>query len=106
MTAPYSKAQQLHKVKKKQDRKVKKAELEARVKFILSKEFCQICGSDDLDYPHHAEFGLAKKDDRTLINICVPCHRHIHQIGFPIHGLSRIDTIKIGWENNEEFINS
>ena len=100
------KKDQLFKNKKKQDRKVSKKELENRVKFILEKEVCQVCEtSTDLDYPHHAVFGFSKKDDRTMINICVKCHRDIHTKGFPVHGKSREDTVKIGWKNNEEYMN-
>lgn len=102
----YSKEDQLKHNKKPKPSKVSKLELEKRVKFLLLKEVCQVCNeSTNLDYPHHAEFGLAKKDDRTMINICVDCHRHIHTKGFPVHGLSRADTVKIGWANNEEFLN-
>lgn len=102
----YSKFQQLKKRRKVNPAKVSKYELKARVEFLIDKRVCQVCNtSSDLDYPHHAEFGLAKKDDRTMINICVECHRHIHTKGFPIHGLFREDTVAIGWKNNEEFLN-
>ena len=102
----FSKKYQLKHNKKTNDKKVSKLELKKRVQFLLDKEVCQVCShSVDLDYPHHAEFGLAKKDDRTMINICVNCHRHIHTKGFPVHGLFREDTVAIGWKNNEEFLN-
>lgn len=101
-----TKKQQLRHNKKPNAKKVSKQELTDRLKFLLDKGECQICNSLNavMDYPHHAEFGLAKKDDRTMINICVDCHRHIHTKGFPVHGLTRADTVAIGWSNNEEFL--
>jgi len=113
-----TKAQQLNKkrinkkpsmknIKKVTDKKVSKEELQKRRLFLLDKKVCQVCDeSEDLDHPHHSLFGTAKKDDRSMINICVDCHRHIHTKGFPIHGLSREDTVAIGWLNNEEFLNA
>lgn len=101
-----SKEDQLKYIKKPKEKKVNKEEFNKRVSFLIDKGLCQICNeSSYLDFPHHAEFGLAKKDDRTMINICIECHRHIHTKGFPIHGLSRADTVAIGWKNNEEFLN-
>lgn len=105
MSAPLTKEQQLKHNKKIKLKKVSKAELKKRVEFLLSKEVCQVCNfSTDLDYPHHTLFGLAKKDDRSMINICVSCHREIHTKGFPVHGLNREDMIEIGRLNNEEFL--
>ena len=101
-----SKEQQLKHIKKPKENRVSKQELKSRVEFILSKEVCQVCNvSTNLDYPHHSEFGLSKKNDYSLINICVECHRHMHTKGFPIHGLSRSDTIQIGTRNNTEYLN-
>jgi len=102
----YTKEMQTKKNKEPKAKRVSKQELKSRVEFILSKEVCQICNvSTNLDYPHHSEFGLSKKNDYSLINICVECHRHIHTKGFPIHGLSRNDTIQIGIINNKEYLN-
>jgi len=99
-----SKAEQLKHNENQKDKRVSKSELKSRVEFILSKEVCQVCNvSTNLDYPHHSEFGLSKKNDYSLINICIDCHRHIHTKGFPIHGLSRNDTIQIGIRNNTEY---
>lgn len=107
MSIGISKQEQLYKNKEPKKGRVSKSELKERVEFILNKELCQICNiSTDLDYPHHSEFGLSKKNDKSLINICVTCHSHIHTKGFPIHGLSREDTILIGVQNNMEFENA
>jgi len=115
MREPYTKEDQLSKNKKIFDNtdllnksitiRVSKSELKKKVNFILDKTYCQVCEtSTDLDYPHHSLFGLAKKDDRTLINICVNCHRIIHQKGFDTLLKTKEETIKIGWENNKEYL--
>tara|TARA_R110000765_G_scaffold415809_2_gene517165 strand:+ start:925 stop:1254 length:330 start_codon:yes stop_codon:yes gene_type:complete len=99
-----SKESQLKKFKEAKKGRVSKKELKNRIEFVLNKEVCQVCNkSAELDYPHHSEFGISKKNDKSLINICVSCHREIHNKGFPIHGLSREDTIRIGINNNNEF---
>ncbi len=80
-----------------------KNELQKRVSFILEKEICQICEeSYDLDYPHHARYGNAKKDDRYLINICVKCHIILHTKGFKTLKKTREETEDIGWDNHLE----
>ncbi len=81
-------------------------ELKQRMEFILSKEVCQICEkSYDLDAPHHARYGNAKKDDRYLVNICVSCHRLIHKVGFHKVAKTRTETEDIGWNNHLEYMN-
>ena len=107
MSLGISKASQTSKNKDPKEKRVSKSELKNRVQILLNKETCQVCEwSTELDYPHHALFGIAKKDDRNMICICVQCHRHIHTKGFPIHGKSRADTVEIGKLNNEEFLNA
>jgi len=83
-----------------------KAELKKRVEFILEKEVCQVCEtSTDLDYPHHALYGLGVKDDRSLVNICVKCHRLVHSSGgYDKLPKSREDIEITGWSNNEEYM--
>ncbi|MCK4816680.1 hypothetical protein KA005_12995 [bacterium] len=81
-----------------------KAELKRRVELILEKEVCQVCEtSTDLDYPHHAIMGYGVKDDRSLVNICVECHRLIHSSGgYEKLSKTREEIEAIGWANNEE----
>ena len=83
-----------------------KSELKKRVEFIISKEVCQVCEtSTDLDYPHHAIYGLGVKDDRSLTNICVECHRIIHGSGgYDKLPKTRKEIEVIGWGNDEEFM--
>ncbi len=83
-----------------------KKELDKRVMFVLEKEVCQVCeNSQALDYPHHARFGNAKKDDRYLVNICIDCHRIIHTKGFKTLSKTREETEDIGWNNHKEYMN-
>lgn len=81
-----------------------KTELRKRVYFILNKEVCQVCeDSLDLDYPHHVEQG-ANKDDRYMINICVECHRAIHEKGYSAVKKNRNDCKMISWNNHLEYM--
>jgi hypothetical protein len=82
-----------------------KAELKKRVQFILAKEVCQVCNeSYDLDYPHHGLYGLGVKDDRTLVNICVTCHRLVHSSGgYDKLPKTREEIEIIGWSNNDKY---
>ena len=82
-----------------------KAELQRRVEFILAKEVCQVCEtSTNTDYPHHAVYGFGVKDDRTLINVCVECHRLIHSSGgYKKLNKTREEIEVIGWENNDGY---
>ncbi len=82
-----------------------KAELKKRKEFILAKEVCQVCNeSYNLDHPHHAVYGLGVKDDRTLVNICVKCHRLVHNTeGCRKSPKSRSEIEAIGWANNDEY---
>jgi len=80
-----------------------KAKLEQRVYDILNLNdgVCQICNAScDLDYPHHVEQG-SNKDDRTLINICVHCHRLIHNVGYSAVNKDRSECLVIAWSNHE-----
>ena len=81
-----------------------KSELQKRQQFILDKEVCQVCEeSYQLDVPHHAEYGLGVKDDRTLVNICLTCHRIIHSVGYDKLSKTREEILVIGWSNNDEY---
>ena len=83
-----------------------KRDLNKRKEFILSKEVCQVCEqSHDLDSPHHARSGK-DKDDRYLINVCIPCHREIHFGSYDNVPKSRGELEYIGWENHLEFLES
>ena len=82
----------------------KRAEYQRRQEIIYSKGLCQVCEeSTELDAPHHAVGGLGTKDDRTLICICIDCHRHIHaQGGYSALKKTKAEIVAIGWANNEE----
>lgn len=88
-------------------RRFSKAEVQRRNEFVLAKGACQVCDQFKLlDVPHHAVYGLGVKDDRTLVNICLDCHRFIHGFG----GYSKLYKTReqietIGWNNNEEYEN-
>lgn len=84
-----------------------KTELHKRVQFIIEKEVCQVCEvSYDLDYPHHSVYGLGKKDDDSLVNICVDCHREIHSGSYSNLAKTREEIVAIGEQNNKEYLNS
>ena len=86
--------------------RLSKDQVKDRVQWLLNKEVCQVCEtSTDLDYPHHAFFGISHKDDRTMINICVECHRTIHNKGYGPLNKTREQIEALGWTNNEEFKN-
>ena len=81
-------------------------EIRKRVEWIKDTfGFCQICGTkQNLDYPHHALDGISRKDDRTMIDICVSCHSHIHTKGFDGLAKTREQVEAIGWENNKKYL--
>lgn len=81
-------------------------EIKKRVEWIKDTfGFCQICGtSRNLDYPHHALDGNSRKDDRTMIDICVSCHSFIHTKGFVDLAKTREEVEAIGWENNKKYL--
>jgi len=78
-----------------------KEKLQQRVYDILNLGACQVCEvSQDLDYPHHVEQG-SKKDDRTMINICVECHRLIHGVGYSAVKKDRSECLVIALGNHK-----
>ena len=83
-------------------------EIRKRVEWIKDTcSFCQICGTkQNLDYPHHALDGNSRKDDRTMIDICVSCHSFIHTKGFDGLAKTREEVEAIGWENNKKYLRS
>ena len=83
-------------------------EIKKRVEWIKDTFcFCQICGTrQKLDYPHHALDGNSRKDDRTMIDICVSCHSFIHTKGFDGLAKTREEVEAIGWENNKKYLRS
>ena len=81
-------------------------EYKDRQNFVFSIGYCQICGSEDLDSPHHALDGISRKDDRTMICICCSCHRTVHNKGFETLPLTEEEVVEIGWENNENYLHS
>ena len=82
-------------------------EVKNRVDWLLSNiGHCQICGTlSNLDYPHHALDGVSRKDDRTMICICVYCHREIHTKGFSNLSKTREEVESLGWTNNFKYLN-
>lgn len=83
-------------------------EIQKRVTWIKDTfSFCQICGTQyNLDYPHHALDGISRKDDRTMIDICVSCHSFIHTKGLDGLAKTREEVEAIGWENNKKYLRS
>lgn len=81
-------------------------EIKKRVEWIKDTfGFCQICDTkQNLDYPHHALDGISRKDDRTMIDICVSCHSFIHTKGFDGLAKTREEVEAIGWENNKKYL--
>lgn len=81
-------------------------EIRKRVEWIKDTfGFCQICDTkQNLDYPHHALDGISRKDDRTMIDICVSCHSFIHTKGFDGLAKTREEVEAIGWENNKKYL--
>ena len=81
-------------------------EIRKRVEWIKDTfGFCQICDTkQNLDYPHHALDGNSRKDDRTMIDICVSCHSFIHTKGFDGLAKTREEVEAIGWENNKKYL--
>ena len=81
-------------------------EIRKRVEWIKDTfGFCQICDTkQNLDYPHHALDGNSRKDDRTMIDICVSCHSFIHTKGFDGLAKTRKEVEAIGWENNKKYL--
>lgn len=78
-----------------------KEKLQQRVYNILNLGCCQVCEeSYDLDYPHHVEQG-SKKDDRTMINICIGCHDLIHRVGYSAVKKDRSECLVIALSNHD-----
>lgn len=76
-----------------------------RQKIIRDIGYCQICDTTNaLDAPHHAVSGNGKKDDRTLICICVKCHYTLHHISYDKLPKTRDEVIEIGWKNHEVLV--
>ena len=104
----YSKAQQTQKRSRlREDTPVRfnKKEYQERQEWIMSKEVCQVCDtSTDLDAPHHADYGLGKKDDRSLVCICIACHKEVHSGSYLNLKKSREQILRIGYNNNDEYL--
>ena len=78
-----------------------KKELHKRFTWISELGACQVCETSyNLDIPHHARYGIGNKDDRFLINICVDCHREIHNGSYSNLDKTRKQLENIGWENH------
>ena len=55
--------------------------------------YCQICGSPDIDIPHHVGIGV-KRDDTQQILLCVGCHRKVHNVLFKWHITPDLEEMK------------
>ena len=47
-----------------------------------AKEYCELCGSSNLDPPHHIFNGAYKKKSEKynyMIQLCADCHRKVHR---------------------------
>ena len=87
-------------LREKQAKRLSPTEYADYQDWIMSKGICQVCEiSADLDAPHHTKQGLGVKDDRSLICICIACHREIHTQGFSKLNKSREELEKIGEDN-------
>ena len=79
-------------------------DLKYRIELIVEIGCCQVCElSYELDVPHHVEQGLGVKDDRYMLNICVPCHRLIHSVGYSAVKKTRVECKEIAWGNHLKF---
>ena len=64
---------------------------------------CQICGSSNIDIPHHIGIGV-KRNDYKRILLCVDCHRKVHNSLYSWHIQPDLDIMKqIAKENWENF---
>ena len=71
--------------------------------FLLDIGYCQVCGSSDLEIPHHVGIGI-KRDDRYQVQLCVGCHRKIHNTLFTWHITPDTKELNyIGKENYQNF---
>lgn len=102
----YPKSKQTKKNRKKNDKKMSKAEYQRKCDWLFSKyPKCQICLTNDAVDPHHAKHGAGGKDDRTIIAVCQnPCHYEIHH-GRNGVGVSDEQLIQLGLQNHEEWEN-
>ena len=84
-------------LREKQAKRLSPTEYADYQDWIISKGICQVCEvSADLDAPHHTKQGLGVKDDRSLICICIACHREIHTQGFSKLLKTRVELEEIG----------
>lgn len=68
--------------------------------YIQDIGICQVCEeSYDLDAPHHTKQGNGNKDDRSLICICIACHREIHTKGYSDLKKTKLELLEIGEDN-------
>ena len=103
----FSKASQLKKAPKQNDKKLDQKEKKEFIAKIdeISKGKCQLCKAKKTDEYHHSAFGRmgADKDDRTLVAVCRECHYEIHHgkngNGQPL----RYKALEIGAKNWKAF---
>ena len=82
--------------------KMKKADKKDYIKWLLNIGECQICGSSEIDIPHHVGIGV-KRDDRDQVLLCVGCHRKIHNSLFTWYITPDLEEMKYiakeNWRN-------
>ena len=83
-----------------------KADYKKYQDFIKSFEICQVCDINfGDDAPHHTKQG-SHKDDRSLINICIDCHRTLHNSGYSTLKKSRMQLLAPIARNWDIYTNS
>lgn len=96
----YSKAEQLKKAPKEDEKKLSDKEKKEFIETIdgISGGKCQLCKNFKTDEYHHSIFGNfgADKDDRSLMAICRGCHYLIHHSRSSRSREARQEAIKIG----------
>ena len=76
-----------------------------RQEIIRGFGLCQVCEeSTDMDTPHHGDYGLGKKDDRSLVCICIKCHYEIHSGSYSNIKKTREEIKEIGYNNDKELL--
>lgn len=102
-----TKAEQLHKTKRVNPKKMTKIEKRLLEDFIVDKANgkCQFdCGRDGVEF-HHSKRGI-NKDDRSIMLTCRRCHTLIHNLEYKnIDESSRLGLIakKEGKRNWDEY---
>jgi len=91
--------------KRQKKTKMKPKENREFILWLTDIGVCQICGSSNLDVPHHVGIGV-KRDDYERVLLCVDCHRKVHNSLYTWHITPDLKTMqqiaKENWENFNE----